>query len=619
MSTAALVGDNAKLSALARLLQALDAAGRDERKIEALLDVLMETPALNARGAGLLRGSSDGLSFVLTAARSSDATSIRRWKRWPLRRLFNHMKPSRVVSSDNVRDVALAIPLRHGHRKSVAIATLGLVPDDESESFFSIVESVTIPVVESAISPPESPSTEADPVIAAIGLCEPLQTRLLQVARSRGWSVLCVERINSLYGVAAALDLIVVDAKELADPARTLRKLHLVGSPEVGVSVFDSERRLGIDGRALTDFVLPHDASEIEIFSVLKDAVRQLPQRRRARFERWAAVAKDDTEQITAPDRLAQFFARRAAEAMGGWAGIALVSESGAAYRAEYPQFGGAILSSIPAAFLNDSPIFCSTVTTAFLEKVFDDVQPRQALMELAPVSGAAVPLIFGPHRLGILIAVSRERSVPLGIFEAIEELAQSVAGRFLRLIADTGFIPEFQRQECWERWLHDRLAIAVYRSADCTTPWRYRPLPESRGLLMIGVPHDEQLYDRFVEHPPAQRGEATAALLSAVEYPGGFAAVLDAPRRTIHYACHQFAQPLLLGNDGPGAIITATQERSTGIATLDESRGMVVCDQNLRQWLNNRHRSAESVCDLLEQDRPPGFASVLTMRSQYR
>ncbi|MBV9015384.1 MAG: hypothetical protein JO058_06980, partial [Alphaproteobacteria bacterium] len=408
------------------------------------------------------------------------------------------MRPARIAAPDDTARRALAIPFRHGSARRVVVAELGALSAGD-QPLLSVLEQMTVPSGETAAPRDDLPSLPVEPVIVMLAVCGPVRSRILEAGRRRGWPVHAVGRLPDLYEFLSSQmpDIVVVDSDEIADAAHALHRIHHVAR-DLQVVVIGSSERLPSEAAPLVDTLIPHDAGEPEIFAALKRASREIPRSRTAKLARSQHAAVQDIERITAPDRLAQFAAQRAAEIMGGWAGVVLLSESGAAYRAEQPAFGGAILSSIPSGFLNDVPIFCGTIDAEFLSEVFDNVRQQQALMELAPVSGALLPITLGSHRLGVMLAVSRDRGASDEAFVAAETLANAVGHRFANLTSSARQIPEFERRGSWTRWCHDMLEITVYCSAACTLPWRYRPLPESRGLLTVGVPDEPATFRRF-------------------------------------------------------------------------------------------------------------------------
>ena len=538
------------------------------------------------------------------------------------------MKPTRIAHPAGLEGRALAVPLRYGARRFVVVAPLASQPSDAArEAFFSILESVTIPFRE---EPPAAsadvPASDANPRIVALALCDRLRADFTELLRRRGWSLQIRWSMRQLYDLIATdpdsnparPDLIIVDLQELHDPVGVLRMIRHADAGDARVVAFESAASLGPEGRALADILLPHSAGKNEMFAALKSAVQAIPESLQARFERRHRAAQDRFDRIHSPDRLAAVAAGQASEIMAGWAGVALLSPSGALYRSEQPQFGGAILSSIPAAFLDDRPLFCSAVDEGFLEAVFDDVRQQQALLELSPISAAAIPLISGRQRLGLVLATSRFESAPAEAFEALERLARSLTKRFAELTSRASALPQFTRDAYWQRWSHDRLDVAVYRSAECEIPWHYRPIGASRGILVVGMPENRQLQRRLTEEPALERRELSGALAASLERAEGFASLLDGDRRTMLYATRKFPPPLVVGEPGPHLVMSASRDVTMGSAALEESRGIVICNDALRPWLD-ASPPIEQLREFLERERPSGFASLLTLSSQPR
>jgi hypothetical protein len=332
--------------------------------------------------------------------------------------------------------------------------------------------------------------------------------------------------------------------------------------------------------------------------------------------QRTTPAAHDEINKIVLPDRLAQFAANRAASIITGWAGIVLVSDSGAIYRAEHPDFGGAIISQIPAAFLNDTPRFCTTVDERFLSETFDHVQQQRALMELKPVSAAAVPVTSGHSRLGVLLAVSRGRATQPPAFEAIEELSAAIGHRFAHLTSSQAIIPAFNREGLWERWVDRTLEVAVYRSRDCVLPWRYRPITERRGLLTIGVDDAERRSDLWDSLSEMEAVDLSEHLIRLIAGPDRFVGVVDAERETMTYAARDFSPPLLVGKRGPSGTIVTTERVTTGTATLTPSSSAVICDRRLWGWFGGAHDALADLPGLLDARRPSGLATLVKLGS---
>ncbi|MBV9264511.1 MAG: hypothetical protein JO324_09320 [Candidatus Eremiobacteraeota bacterium] len=609
-------------------MRTLDEACGDPKSIDDFAEALIETPSLGVTGTGIFAASSPDVPFVLTETRSAGAANMRRWSRWPLHRLFPRMKPTRIAHPAGFEHRALAVPLRYGRRRCVVVAPLSAHPPDAArESFFSILESVTIPYREEPqAASADIPASDANPRIVAFALCDRLRADFTELLRRRGWPLQIRSSMHQLYNLIAMdpdsnparPDLIIVDLQELNDPIGVLRMIRHADAGDARVFAFESATSLGPEGRALADVLLPHSAGKNEIFAALKSAVQTIPESLNARFERRQRAVQVRFDRIHSPDRLAAVAAGQASEIMAGWAGVALLSPSGALYRAEQPQFGGAILSSIPAAFLDDRPLFCSAVDQGFMEAVFDDARQQQALSELSPISAAAIPLISGRRRLGLLLATSRFESAPAKAFEALERLARSLTKRFGELTSRASALPQFTRDAYWQRWSHDRLDVAVYRSAECAIPWHYRPIGASRGILVVGMPENHELQRRLTEGPGLERRELSGALAASLERAESFASLLDGDRRTMLYATHKFPPPLVVGEPGPHLVMAASRDVTTGSAALEESRGIVICNDALRPCLD-ASSTIEQLRELLEEQRPSGFASLLTLSSQPR
>ena len=604
------------LERLSTILRALEDGATDRTRMEALLAVMAWEPF---EGAGLFAASPDGLAFLLLASHGADPRALRSWKRWPLRRLFARMKPARIADPAGSNTFALAVPFVHGARSYVVVAPVrGNMLTPQNERFFEALESITIPRVENPTPIlDEIPIGPLEPSIVGLSLCPSLESRVRALLLARGWALTeAFSSARSFYGRVAEIapDLVVVDGDELANPANTLRLVNRATQATLQILTFRSApAAYKVD--ALSDCTLPHDAEDLQIFAALKKLVRKIGPTRAADSRRVAASDNQDLHGLDAPEDLARFAAVRAAETVGGWAGVALVSESGTVHLAEYPRRKFPILSRIPPGFLLDRPLFQLHVDGRLIDEVADENGARADLMSLQPVSGAVIP-IEGRRRIGVITAVSMVRAADSEVFEELVQLGRGLGKRYQQIADRRSLIPEFARAGRWERWSAKALDVAVYRSHDCAIPWRYHALSAARGLLTLGDIDGARVCRSLADAFEPESADVTPTLARCVAGPQQFAAVLDSEAKSIVYAAHDFSPPLVLGARGPSGVIDAGARVTTGVAALGPTAEAVVCDRRLWQWFGESGTTLRRLPSLLDERTPPGMALLITLGS---
>jgi hypothetical protein len=609
----------AAVEQLASILRALDDATQDPAQLDAVLSAFPLHPRGPFTGVALLVAR-EGHSFVLTASRSCDSRTVAAWRRWPLQRLFVRMKPARIRDPRGSGLAALAVPLAYRAERCVVIAPLVREPvSSEYRAFFEALENVRMPEAQGA-SPAFGDSAPEQALVLAFALCEELHDLIAGILRDRGWELIQADNFARLYDLLAAIepDVVIIDSAEVADAlsaVRIINRLAVRSAPTVMALGMPSG--VSAEAASLIDHLLPHDATGAQIFATLKKVVRGGATRRSAYLDRLNFAAQERLQDVTSLQQLAELAADHAATLIHGWSALALVGENGSVCRAEHPTSATPLLSSIPNGFLAEAPVFCTRIDERFLAEVTDDASERHAIAQLRPVSGASLPIVLGRRRLGVLVALSQERGADANAFDALERFTARIARSFHDVELRRAFIPEFSREGCWERWRGAALNVAIYRSPDCTTPYVYRSVTARRGVLTLGIAHDDSAIDRFLHDAAELRApELRPALSACIAGPNRFAAVVDAATGSMAYASRDFLPPLVAGAHGPSGAIGRSRQITTGIAALSPSAETVVCDRRLWKWFSDRSSLAGDLHELLEQRSPPGLASVVTLRS---
>lgn len=601
---------------LAALLGAMSAAAEEPSALERLLDTLLNVTPLFT-GAALFTGYGGG-AFVTTASRSMSATQTRAWLGWPLRRLFIRMKPSRIFDPAGSGREALAIPFAHGSRRWVALAALrdsaGLSPHDD---FFQALESITIPANASAFSPrARAEIIPADPKIASFALPDDLHGRLLAAVSTRAWPL---ERIESFGALALRLqdsvpDIIAVDLRRLREPMSAIARIHRIADyGALRILAFGTLALPHHRSSAVVDRFLPHDASEELIFKSIKDLANEGAFLRRNLAREEHVFSRRLSEAALTFQEIADLAAEKAAAIMGGW-GCCFLLNGAAIYRAENPSGVQPVFRSIPNNFLSGLSAFDAEYRSDFLDELTGDPSERLVFEAMRPLSASTIVLVSETGRhLGVLVACSTERRAGPESFEALDGLAALIVGRFGRLVQSDGHIPQLERERFWER-LHDgRLRLDVYRSSDCSIPWRYRFVSETRGLLTLNLDENAALTLRLLDGP--LDGPSLAKIVAERRAPAPFfVAGIDFSAHTIDFAARGFSPPILLNHPGPAMLIEAAGGIATGSAELHSAANAVVCDGAMWAWLRGRPEAARCLDSALDREAPAGMASIITL-----
>lgn len=604
---------------LAAVVDAIGAAARSADELPALLSTLRRLPSRLFADAVLLKGGCGGAAFIVVRGREFTAGS-RTWMRWPLRRLFARMQPSRITNPCALTQHALAIPFAYDTERYVVLASLTKrARDPDCGRFFGILERMTVPGVERVA--PESgdiPVTPMEPIIAGFGLCEPLYERVDETLRRRGWTIENLRPFCDLWSrlQQATPDIIALDLDEIESPLTATLSIHRAAdSAALRIVGFGDKRLSQYGSDAVIDRLLPHDADRETIFRVFKDLARDASMFRRTHVRDADVAAKRQAQSSLTPFELAGFAARRASEIMHGWAYCVLFSQSGTVYRAEEPALSTPVFSTIPKSFLGEA-FFDVRVGDHFLTEVTDDAAERMALMALRPLSGATLPITYdNGERCGVLVACARHRWADSAAFEALKRLVRVVAARHRALGPSRLVIPEFTQERFWERLRDHGCEIDVYRSSDCGIPWRYRALTDTSAMLTLGVGDDAAFRLGRQERAKIANVEAMHVVASLENRVPSFAATIDFSTQSMTYAGHGFTPPISLAARGPIGSVQNVHGITTGTIALPHEGEAAVFDSTLWRWLSQQNET-QQLRPLLDQEMPSGLASIVTLGS---
>ncbi|MBV8373978.1 MAG: GAF domain-containing protein, partial [Candidatus Eremiobacteraeota bacterium] len=432
--------------------------------------------------------------------------------------------------------------------------------------------------------------------ILSFGMCANLEGRIEALLRQRGWSFQSETKFRAFRDALQANvppDLVLFDASALPNVVRWLRAVYDNASGnDPKVLAFGGDEATSLRDQALVDDALPHDAPAEIIFSAIKRLVREVPISRRLRMAKTNAVTDTELSAAETAEELASIGANRAAEIMHGWAGVFLVSPEGATFAAERPALLKWAMRRLPRAFLNDRPSFQVFGGRPFFDDAFGSAFDTRELAALTPVSTACIPLIRGDHRLGVLVAVSHHCAADSSMFEALEQLSETLAHRFEAFSYHAIARVPIQRNGVWNCTHSGVFEIAVYRSQRCRIPFRYRMLDDVRGVITIGADVD------------AGRNK-------------GIVASLETLTGSISYAVRGFPTPLLLDVAGPGGVLTTRRHVTYGSTNLEPPAALFMYDRMLSSWLRDDERIMTSLTECIEDQQPPGLAVLVTTTSR--
>jgi hypothetical protein len=292
-----------------------------------------------------------------------------------------------------------------------------------------------------------------------------------------------------------------------------------------------------------------------------------------------------------------------------------LLNEYGAVFRAEHPPAPNPVLRKIPRPFLTGRRLFQATANEAFYDSVTDDAVERRALANLEPQMAASLALVSKAQRhCGAIVATSNQHHSDSLAFEALDRFANAVAARFEQLQPDNYALPELRKDRRWERLRDRMLHLDIYRSSDCTIPWKYRIFDDAWGLLTLGIDDDSDMIRQL--HLPKRRSGVPAApdLGERRSDAACFAATIDFSKQTMHYSSSGFPPPLSFERSGLRASSRVIGTQTTGVAALQANAGVVICDGALWNWLQRRDAPYERLASVLDREQPIGLASVVTL-----
>jgi hypothetical protein len=246
------------------------------------------------------------------------------------------------------------------------------------------------------------------------------------------------------------------------------------------------------------------------------------------------------------------------------------------------------------------------------LDDLTDDPRDRSAISSLEPISGAIVPILLGGRHRGVLVACSLKGGADSASFEALERLAAILALRFDDLERNHGFVPEFRQESSWERLRDRAFSLDVYRSSDCPTPWRYRMVDETNGLLTMGLQDDEPLHSALTAAKSIRESALIETLAAHAPRASRFAAVIDFSTQAMHYATCGFSPPVVVNSSGPSGAVGTSGEIAAGVALLGPASRALIFDEALWQWCHGR--DDEGLVERLDAERPAGMASIITL-----
>jgi len=207
---------------------------------------------------------------------------------------------------------------------------------------------------------------------------------------------------------------------------------------------------------------------------------------------------------------------------------------------------------------------------------------------------------------------VSQNTAVDSSAFQALEDFARIATRRFQEFAQP---IPEpvVQRNGVWESLRHGMLEFAAYRSDESPMAWDYRAIRPDLGLLVVG--HEIDLPPLKRERTPARSIEQQLAgfLEQRTSNERIFVAACDPLAMTVTYAAHGFPAPLLFDALGPAGMVSARGPVVRGTVTIARPAGLLVWDAHLQRELLRETGDVRSVTEMLEDQRPPGIAVVVT------
>jgi len=608
------VNTRSPLDDLAAIVSEINAAARDRTRLSGLLNVLAECEIFESVVA--LGCKESYKQFVTFDARGS-RDGADGWKSWPLQRLFDSMllrrvaHPSRAIS-------ALAIPLDYGDERRVVFATLSdWALGADLQPFFSALESFAVPrgVRETAL-PENIPVSPVEPRVVCYRLCPTVQAVVDEMLERRGWRATVPRNFFELRRAVETIgpDVVFCDFDNDMDPMGTVLRMHSLLTIESKLVAFGNDKFHYLERQALVDTVLDHDASEPEIFSVLKRFARRIPELRKTRLRGMTAGFELALRDSSTPAELSATGARVAAGLMSGWASLHLVSETGTTYASEHPRTRTPVLTALPKTFLSDLPLFQLRVDERFYREISDDRRVVGALEMLHPLSAASIPLRQADFPVGSLVSVSRDAVVDSMTFQALDGFAGAVTRRFQEFSKGPALAPLFQLSGVWECVHHGDLEFAAYRSRSSAMAWDYRSIRPDFGLLVAGDEIDFPSTRTLSPNPRMAEEELADFVVKARDARRRlFVAACNPLASTITYAATGFPAPLLFDAAGPAGSVSARASVVRGRIEIVPPAGFLVWDAPLQRWLVQEGVEVQTITETLEDLRPPGVAIVIT------
>jgi len=519
------------------------------------------------------------------------------------------MKPVRIAKLYD-SDSALAIPFGGNGERYVVLARIArrrLKPDEVA--VLDALEGITVPAV---CEPVRASGTQAtlwlEPTIVTYNLSSNLYDIVEKlVVDERGWPLLSARRRDTLRALLETrnVDVLLVDTSTMDEPRAHLTGIHRLMelTADCRILAFGTHDAHDLLKETLVDALLPAGATPGEVLAALKDLTRTLPELRRKRVAARSEGLRLALRSANSYRELAATGTELASVLMGGWACIDLVSEDGSTYHCERPKLGTRVLSRIPKAFLNDAPFYQFRADEQFYDELSDDAGDRAALASLQPASAAVMPLISRTKRFGSLVAVASPNPVDTPVFEALESLSHAMVQRFDEISRGVVVSARPTRLGDFDSLRTDACDLLVYRSEDCTQPWRYRSLAERLGLLEIGCDIGFAWREKLAAGIDGDRTILSAILDETVSTGPRFIAAVDGRNGSITYAADGFPPPTILDARGPRAVYG----EKGGTVVL--ASNLLVCDASVRNALASIEPTSEAVEAALAERRPGGFA----------
>ena len=602
------------LADLAAIVRSINEASQERTRVNGLLDVLSGSEIFESIVA--FGRAEPSKAFVPLEVRG-DREIAGGWKAWPLNRLFETMALRRISHPHSAR-AALAIPLDYRDECRIVLAVLSSWAHGEAlRAFFEALENFVVPRKHRADGLPEGiPMSPIEPRVACFALCPSLATAIEGMLARRGWRAGSARSVFEMRAWLASTgaDVIFLDFTHEADPFSDVLRLHAILPSGSKLVAFGAETYRDLVRQGLLDALIAHDATEPEIFAVLKRFSRQIPELRRGRLSAVSAGFEAALRTMRTPAELSAAGARHAANIMSGWAAMHIVNAGGITYSSEHPRLQQPALTGLPKSFLSDEPLFQLQADERFYREISDDGDVAGTLAPLHPVSAASVPLRHGDRRIGTLVTVSRGVTVDSTAFLALDGLAKIVTRRFEEVEAAAD--QSVQQCGAWEYVRHGALEFAAYRSRSSRVAWDYLALNSRLGLLVVGGTIGSSGLSRFLAPAEPLEDQLARFLEKSGSQSRTFLAACNPNALTVTYAATGFPVPLAFDASGPVGAVSRRGSVVRGSVAIAPPAGLLIWDTSLRRWLARENVGAASITETLEDLRPPGLAIVVTAAS---